>query len=188
MRHDLEPPSTEWIQGRILVLGALAGLNDQARGITLALIETGCRPSELCNIEPEDIFMDVQVPHIHIRAGSTAPRCSDRRIPLVGVAMEVFTRHPNGFPRYRNREPSFVSVTNRYLRRHGLWPSTHHSLYALRHAFRMRMLEHGVDPDLRTALMGDRFERLPKFFETAPLQPCRDALIAMALGFDPAIV
>jgi hypothetical protein len=62
------PFAREWIQGRILAAGALAGMNGEGRGITLAQVETGCRPGELCNIAPEDIFLVDDVPYIHIRA------------------------------------------------------------------------------------------------------------------------
>ncbi|KQU94905.1 hypothetical protein ASD12_24570 [Mesorhizobium sp. Root102] len=170
----------------------MSGLNDQARGITLALVETGCRPSELCNIAPENIFLDEELPYIHVSPRDTTEfktRWQDRRIPLVGVAMEVFRRHPNGFPRYRDREDNYAAATNRYLRRQGLWPGPRHSLYSFRLSFMDRMAEHGVDWELTKVLMGYRFDRRTWLFsDTVPLRHCQKALSALALDFDPAIV
>lgn len=40
------PFSDVWIRDRILAAGALDGLNEEARGIVQALVNTGCRPSE----------------------------------------------------------------------------------------------------------------------------------------------
>lgn len=50
--------STEWIAGHILKVGALDGLNLEARLIAYILIETGARPSEICNLLPENIRLN----------------------------------------------------------------------------------------------------------------------------------
>ena len=49
------PFPTEWIRDHILRPGALAGLNDEARGILLIMVETGARPSEICNLSSSTI-------------------------------------------------------------------------------------------------------------------------------------
>jgi integrase len=192
-----EPLPTDWIQARILAPGVLAGLDGQARGITLALVETGCRPSELCSIAPESIFLDAAVPYIRIIRARAAPgdatgrkaTLSHRRIPLVGVAAAVFRRHPDGFPRYRDRAKSYAAAANRYLRGQGLLPSPECSLYSFRLSFMCRMMEHGVDLEVRQYLMRGRLDpRPPLFSETVPLQLCQKALNEMAFDFDPAIV
>lgn len=76
----------------IIAPGALAGMNDELRAITLALIETGCRPSELVNLAADKIHAGATVPYISIepRNDPDAPRelksgTSERKIPLVGV-------------------------------------------------------------------------------------------------------
>jgi len=121
-----EPFSDEWIQGKILAPGALAGMNDLGRAILLAPVETGCRPAELCNIVPEDIFLDAEVPYIHVRARINPDDTrdiktgqSDRSIPIVGVALDVFRRHPNGGSRYKDN--SYSAAANKYLKE---WPHT----------------------------------------------------------------
>lgn len=106
----------EWIQGGILARGALAGLNDQARGITLALVETGCRPREICDVGPGSIILDGEIPYVrvcgkaHVHESRSDP--ADRKIPLVGVALEVFKRHPDGFPRYRGKSIAYSARGN----------------------------------------------------------------------------
>ena len=61
------PFSVEWIKSKFLASGSLSGLNDEARHILLAIVETGARPSELCNLLPEYIHLDGPSPHISIR-------------------------------------------------------------------------------------------------------------------------
>lgn len=188
------PFATEWIQDKILALGALAGMNDEGRGITLALVETGCRPGEVCNIVEEDILVGAEVPYIHVRARTDPDDTraikteqSERKIPLVGVALEVFKRHPKGFPRYKDKEDSYSAMANKYLKENGLRPSPQHSVYSFRHSFEDRMLEGGIDLELREVLMGHKLER-PLYGEKGTLQFRQKVLGKIALEFDPAIV
>jgi len=169
-------------------------MNDEGRGITLAQIETGCRPGELCNIVPEDICLDAEVPHIHVRArtGPDDTRAikteqSDRKIPLVGVALEVFKRHPNGFPRYKDKEDSYSAMANKYLEENGLRPSKQHFVYSFRHSFEDRMLEGRIDLELRKVLMGHKLAG-PLYGEKGTLEFRQKVLGAIAFDFDPAIV
>jgi integrase len=188
------PFAADWIRDRILALGALAGMNDEGRAITLAQVETGCRPGELCNITRDDIFLDDEVPYIHIRA-RTDPHDtraikteqSDRKIPLVGVSLEVFKRHREGFPRYKDKEDCYSAMANKYLKDNGLRPSRKHTVYSFRHAFEDRMLEGGIDLELRKVLMGHTLER-PLYGEKGSLQFRQKVLESIALDFDPAVV
>ncbi len=95
------PFETAWIITRILAPGALDHLNAEARLIFFALIETGCRPSEICNLQPENIRCDHAVPHLAIRFRADRlikTEASVREIPLLGVSLEAMKRAPNGFP------------------------------------------------------------------------------------------
>jgi len=51
---------------RILASGALDGLNEEAKLIVRALVETGCRPNEKANLESDDIRLHCNAPHIQI--------------------------------------------------------------------------------------------------------------------------
>ncbi|MDQ0135028.1 integrase [Neorhizobium galegae] len=188
------PFKVEWIKSKILTPGALANLNDEARGILLALIETGCRPSELCNLTPDRIVLDDRVPHIDIRAVADpeSPReiktkSSTRRIPLVGVALEVFKKHKIGFPRYKDKEDSLSAALNKFMRENELLPSKDHTVYSLRHAFEDRMKVAGLDTELRMIIMGHASDR-PSYGEGGSLQWRRDELLKIVLPFEPAIV
>lgn len=60
------PFSDAWIRDKILAPGALNGLNEEARRILLAMINTGARPSELASLTAAQIRLDSNVPHISI--------------------------------------------------------------------------------------------------------------------------
>lgn len=188
------PFSVEWITTKILVKGALATMSDELRGIVLAMIETGARPSELCNVTPEMIDLSCAVPHLRImpRDDPDDPReikteSSIRNVPLIGVALAVFQKHPNGFPRYREKENSMSAAANMYFKHNGLFPTEEHKLYSFRHSFEDRMKEAGIDEELRRILMGHAIER-PKYGSGGSLAWRRDELIKIALPFDPSIV
>lgn len=52
----------------MLASGALDGLNPDARGLALGMVNTGYRPSERATLTAETIRLDCDVPHISIEA------------------------------------------------------------------------------------------------------------------------
>ena len=78
---DIPPFSVDWLQNKILAKGALDSLNEDARFIIYAMIETGCRPSEIANLRKEHIILDHDVPHLKIRptANRKVPRSLSMR-------------------------------------------------------------------------------------------------------------
>ncbi|MDB2438789.1 integrase, partial [Hellea sp.] len=166
--------------------GIFKGLNADATLLVYAMIETGCRPSELSNILPENIKLDAEVPYIQIR--SRADRqlkasASSRDIPLVGCALEAFKRAPNGFPRYRDKGNILSKAVMDGLRVRGLQPTPDHRLYSLRHSFEKRMLEAGLDYGLRCLLMGHKDSR-PNYGDGGSLAYRRDELLKIAHPID----
>lgn len=154
--------SVAWIRERFLVADAWNGLSADAALLLLSLIETGCRPSEVANIRPENIRLTSNVPHIAIEpvdGRAIKTRTSRRVIPLVGVSLACFRARPHGFPRYHDKEDSLSATLMKHLRRKDLLPSDEHSVYSIRHSFEDRMLEGGLDADLRRRLMGHKVER-----------------------------
>lgn len=193
-KRSRPPIPTEWIKTKLLAGDGLTGLNTEARGVLLAMIETGARPSELCNLQKTEIFLKAEVPYIRIepREDHDNPReikteSSVRSVPLVGVALAVFQAHPNGFPRYVNKENSLTTAINKYLRESELLPTDKHTFYSLRHSFEDRMKEGGLDEELRRGLMGHTIQR-PKYGSGGALAWQRDELNKIALPFDAAIV
>lgn len=186
--------SAEWIGNVLFKPGALVGLNDEARGVLLAMTETGARPGELCNLRQDYIHLSAEVPHIRIepRDDPNDPReikthSSIRQVPLVGIALEVFRKHPNGFPRYRDNETTLSNTLNKYLREKKLWSSPKQTVYSVRHGFEDRMKEGGLDEELRRILMGHSIDR-PRYGIGGSLGWRRDELLKIALPFDPVIV
>jgi len=194
VKRTRPPFSTDWIKNEFLGSEKLLGLNAEARAIVLMMIETGARPSELANLGPETIFADAEVPHIAIapRDDPDDPReiktaSSVRLVPLVGVALEVAKLFPGGFPRYWNNERTLSNTLNKSLRVHGLLQTKKHTAYSIRHSFEDRMKEGQVDEELRRALMGHTIDR-PKYGLGGSLALKRDALLRIALAFDPRLV
>jgi integrase len=194
IKRKRPPFPTEWIANKILEDGVLDGMNVEGRGVVLALIETGCRPSEICNLISEHIKIDAPIPHIMIepRTDPDDPReiktvSSIRAIPLVGVALEVFKQFPKGFPRYKEKETSMSNALNKFFRQNLLFPTPKHKIYSFRHSFEDRMKVAGLDTELRKMLMGHTIDR-PDYGEGGSLEWKRNELKKIALPFEPSIV
>lgn len=136
--------------------GALDHMNAQARDILLTLIDTNCRGAEIAGLDEEDIFLTGNIPHIWIRPNrwrSLKTKSSERKMPLVGQALEAIRRNPAGFPRYREKPQNLSATLHKGLRSKGLLPD-HLTIYGLRHAWKDRAITGGADPELREVLMG----------------------------------
>ena len=179
------PFSDEWVRDRILVPGALKGLSEEIILSTLMIVETGCRPSEIINLRPEDIVLDHDVPHLVIADRDdreVKTETSVRIIPLVGVSLEAAKRAKGGFPKYHDKSNSFSAAANAAFRRRGLFPTSKHVIYSFRHSFEDRMKEAYIDFELRTLLMGHSNER-PDYGTGGSLEYRRDELLKIAHQF-----
>jgi len=171
--------SNEWVREKILRPAVFDGLNKEAQLIVYALIETGCRPSEIANLTAEDIHLDVEVPYISIRPKAKRQlksRSSKRDIPLVGVSLEAMKKAPKGFLHYRDKSSLLSSSLMKAFRVRGLLESNKHTVYSFRHAFEKRMLEAGLDYGLRCTLMGHKDSR-PIYGDGGSLEYRRDELL-----------
>ncbi|MBK8199715.1 MAG: tyrosine-type recombinase/integrase [Acidobacteria bacterium] len=155
------PFSPEWIRNKLLAPGALSGLNDEARGLLLGMVNTGYRPSEGAGLTARTIRLDAAVPHIAIEPEGRQLKSAyaKRVIPLTGVSLEAFRAFPDGFPRYRESSAGLSATVNKYLKSNGLLETPAHSFYSLRHAFEDRMLAAGIDDRIRRDLFGHRLDR-----------------------------
>ena len=176
------PFKDDWVRSRILAPDVFEGLNRQGALLCMALIETGCRPSELANITPENIRLDAEVPHIRIRPTKDRELksgASVRDIPLVGVALEAMRQAPNGFPHYRDRSYLLSASLTKAFKVRALFQTKQHRIYSFRHSFENRMLEAGLDFGLRCTLMGHRNPR-PEYGDGGSLAYRRDELLKIA--------
>lgn len=165
----------------MLAPGALDGLNAEARGLLLGMVNTGYRPSEGTTLTAETIRLDCEVPHISIQAEGRQLKSvySRRVIPLTGISLEVFKEFREGFPRYRD-SATLSATVNKFLRNNGLLETPAQSMYSLRHSFEDRMLAAGIDDRIRRDVFGHRLDR-ERYGAGASLAHVRDLLTALAL-------
>ncbi len=154
------PISDEWIRETMLAPGARDGMNGEALGILLTMINAGARPSEIASLTAAQIHLKAETPHISIEPVGRALKTPNarRKIPIVGCSLIGLTMNPQGFPRYANKA-GVTDAINKYLRENMLFPSPDHTLYGLRHAFEDRLLAAGVDERIRRDLMGHALTR-----------------------------
>ena len=192
--YEPRPPfETKHIRDVILAPGALAGLNEEARRVVLVMIETGARPSELANLQPEDILLDHKTPHIWIRAktgeGKREIKTAEsvRKIPVLGVAAAALKASPQGFPRYHDKGDALSRTVLKFFSENGLFPTDEHTFYSFRHSFEKRMTEAGLDFGLRARLMGHKVDR-PTYGDGGSLEWRAAELKKITLPFDAAVV
>lgn len=174
-----------WIARQILRPGALDHLNQDARALLYVLIETGCRTSEVANLTERDIILDTDAPYIKIRPSlrrEIKTASSIRDIPLVGVALEAMRQYPTGFHRFRDRTEPLSRYLNAGLRDYDLLPTDHHVIYSFRHTFEKRMLEAGLDFEVRCRLMGHATGR-PHYGDGGSIAFRRDQLMKIAFPY-----
>lgn len=161
--ENQRPPFTsEHIVSVLLNPNNRKGLHEQAWWAMNAFAETGAGPSELAGLEPEDIVLNHEIPHICI-----VPRAKKklktkfraRTIPLVGYALQAFKACPNGFPRYMDKPDSLSGDLSRHLNDNKLLPTDRHSTYSLRHSFQDRLLAVNAPDRVQSDLMGHKFTR-----------------------------
>jgi integrase len=153
--------SVQWIRDKLLAPDALKGLNGQARGILLGMINTGYRPSEGMSLTAERIRLDGEVPHISIEPGQRQlkSRNARRAIPLTGVSLDAFREFPEGFARYTD-SAGLSATINKFMTENGMRETPSHSLYSLRHSFEDRLLAAEIDERIRRDLMGHALGRV----------------------------
>lgn len=188
-RKIVPPFETAYIRDTFLKGEALHGLNREARLIFLAMVETGCRPSELCNIRPENIHLDAAVPYLSVTFVDDRrlkTENSARVVPLVGVSLEAMKRAKNGFPRYFDKESNFSAAAMKFLRENELLPTVNHRVYSLRHSYEKRMLEGGMDDEFRRRTLGHDTNR-PEYGDGGALTWRAEQMGRIALPFDKGI-
>lgn len=165
------PFTSEFICNTLLNAHNLKGLNEQAKWVLHAFAETGAGLNELTGLLPEDIILDAEIPHIHIRprkGRSLKTKFRTRKIPLVGYALDAFNACPNGFTQYHDRPDSLSGLISKYLSEHDLLPSDQHTVYSLRHSFQDRLLAVNTPDRIQADLMGHKFGR-PVYGDVATL-------------------
>lgn len=165
------PFETSYLRSTLLNHDNLAGLNEQARWVVFAFAETGAGLNELTGLLPEDIILDAEIPHIHIRARkgrALKTKFRQRTIPLVGFALDAFNALPEGFAKYHDRPDGLSGLLSQYFKNHNLLPTDQHTVYSLRHSFQDRLLAVNTPDRIQADLMGHKFGR-PRYGDGATL-------------------
>jgi len=174
-----------WVRNRILVPGLFDRLHIELKSIIYVLIETGARMSEICNLMPDDIHLDEQIPFISIRPREKRElktTDSERDIPLMGVALEAMKRTPDGYNKYRGKGTLVSANLMKAFRNRELLPTKNHVIYSFRHSFEKRMLEANIDYGLRCTLMGHKNDR-PAYGDGGSIEYRRDELLRIVHPF-----
>ncbi|MDK1386403.1 site-specific integrase [Sinorhizobium sp. 8-89] len=159
------PFPLEWISDKILAPGAMDMLDEDARLIVYAMVETGARLGEICNLRPQDIRLEDEVPHIEVAERTDRRQKSEysiRRVPLVGISLWAMRQRPQGFAKYQDKSDSASALINKVMRNNGLMPTDDHSIYSMRHSFQDRIENAGCSDRMQADLMGHEFGR-PKY-------------------------
>lgn len=179
--------SVEHVQNVLLAPGAMDGLNEEARAIFYVVAELGLRPSEVCGLRREHIFLDHEVPYISVREDGRQVKNmnSIRTMPLVGVALEAMKHFPDGFPRYLDKNNVLSATVNKYLVENNLLEDPKQTFYSLRHTFkdRLRRLT-SIGDELRDKLMGHATGTEP-YGEGYELKQKQEALSAIMFKVPP---
>ncbi|WP_085044302.1 DUF6538 domain-containing protein [Ensifer aridi] len=189
-RKVVPPFETDHIRKRLLKGTPFKTMNKEARLIFLAMVETGCRPSEIANLKPENIHLKAKIPYISVtftddRALKTEN--SVRDIPLVGVSLAAMKLAPKGFPRYADKEAALSAALMKYFRENHLFPTDRHRIYSIRHSYEKRMLEAGYGDEFRRRLLGHDIDR-PEYGDGGSLAWRRDMMAKIALAYDASVL
>ncbi|MEW6257019.1 MAG: tyrosine-type recombinase/integrase [Pseudomonadota bacterium] len=175
-----------FVQERLLAAGALGELNLEARCIIYLMADTGLRTSEAANLTEETIVLDADIPYVHVVPDGRKMKTphSERKIPLVGVALAAARRCPGGFPRYRDKPSSLSAYMSRFFREKNLRPTEDHSLYSLRHTFEDRLTAIEAPEKVIAQLMGHKWSR-PRYGAGPSLAQAADWLSRIAFKPPP---
>lgn len=157
------PFSREFVEKKILVPGALDGLNLDARVALIVCIETGMGAEEVTSLREATIHLKAKVPYVSVVSREGAMQKNSeyrpRDIPLVGIALEAMKLRPTGIERYYDKNTALSAAVNKYLDERGLLESDRHTLYSFRHSFQDRLTAAEAPDRIQADLMGHKYTR-----------------------------
>lgn len=139
-------------------------LSGDLKHIMTVLEDTGARVGEIVGLEWDDVFLDHETPHIHIRPNATRglkTESSNRQVPLAGAALEVFKmalesageRGPiwSRYARPRGADAASAALMKN-LRK--LTKEKKFTIHSLRHGFKDRCRDVGMPKNVQDQLLG----------------------------------
>jgi len=169
----------------LLKPGVLDDIHPDFQRLFRMLVNTGMRPVEAVGLELEDIILEHEVPHVHVRknaARGLKTDHSERLLPLLGVsltaAQDLVT--VGGWGKRLGKNMYATSAINKGLRSSGIVTDKRQSLYSLRHWFQDQLTKRDVIDRAQAQLMGHKFQR-PKYGYGKDLGALRDIIDQFAI-------
>ena len=170
LKDEMEVSRTplETVQIRAVIApGALDGLHEDFQLLVRMLVNTGMRPVEAIGLLPDDVVLDHDVPHVHMRKNAIRGLKTDhseRLLPLLGVSFDAAEEliAMGGWGKRAGKNMYATSIINRHFRASGLVTDKRQSLYSLRHWFQDQLTKRDVVDRAQAQLMGHKFHR-PKY-------------------------
>ncbi len=145
---------------------ATGAAGDETRHLIQIMRNTGTGPAEAGGLAVADVILDHDVPHLHVRANglrSLKARSRDRRLPLLGVALEAAgeaverATGPGLFPIFNRsgRGADAISAKcNKAIRAAGIPKSPRLVVYSFRHGIAEALRATGAPYHIGRQLMG----------------------------------
>jgi integrase len=170
---------------QLIVPGSLDPLHEDFQRLLRLLVNTGMRPVEAIGLELDDIILDDDVPHVHVRRNSTRglkTAHSERMLPLLGVSLEAAQEvvAMGGWGKRLGKNMYATTAISKALRSSGLVTDKRQSLYSLRHWFQDQLTKRDVIDRAQAQLMGHKFQR-PQYGYGKDLSDLRDIIDQFAL-------
>lgn len=149
------------------------------------LVNTGMRPVEAIGLELDDVVIDHEIPHVHVRKNATRglkTAHSERLLPLLGISAIAASElvDGGGWGKRLGKNMYATSIINRNLRDSGIVTDKRQSLYSLRHWFQDQLTKRDVVDRAQAQLMGHKFQR-PKYGYGKDLSELRDIIALFAI-------
>jgi site-specific recombinase XerD len=149
------------------------------------LVNTGMRPVEAIGLELEDVMLEHEIPHVHVRKNATRglkTTHSERLLPLLGVSMDAARDLValGGWGKRLGKNMYASTVINKQLHASGIVTDKRQSLYSLRHWFQDQLTKRDVIDRAQAQLMGHKFHR-PKYGYGKDLGELRDIIAQFAI-------
>lgn len=166
------PFETDFIKRKLLSPKFMNALGKEEKGVLMVMAELGCRISEITGLKKEDIFLNEPIPYIYIRPRATKSLKniqSERKLPLIGYALDAMKENPEGFKKLYDNNSTFSIMFNRYMRQSFPDLPPTQTMYSLRHSFQDRILSVNAPDRIQAELMGHKFNR-PKYGDGGSLE------------------
>lgn len=188
LKEDVQTPRMPFSSSDIEALIQKANFPKLSKEFHLLLnllVNTGMRPVEAVGLELDDIVLDHEIPHVHVRKNSTRglkTAHSERLLPLLGVSLHAAEELvvAGGWGKHLGKNMYATSVINRNLRDSGIVTEKRQSLYSLRHWFQDQLTKRDVVDRAQAQLMGHKFQR-PKYGYGKDLSELRDIIEQFAI-------